>query len=468
MLGMEMDYQLTLNDDPERADLDAAWRRISGRLRDGMVPTQYAQFIERLTIRGIEDGCVKIVAPGQFVAGWLNKTLVDQLGQSFSSEMGRELVVEVVAQLSPRGAKGADTVGLPAPLPVPAPALPEDRFSHKFTFDNYVVGQSNRLAYAGAFAVAEKPGTKYNPLFIYGDSGLGKTHLLQAIANAIRLSGTAATISYVTAQEFAERFVAALQHGRMEAFRKSIRQADVWLLDDVQFVAGKEKTQEELFHSFNQLQQAGKQIVLTSDRPPRDLYGLEDRLRSRFEGGLVADIMPPDTETRTAIVKQKAEAEGIPLPTEVCECIAISVAGNVRALEGALTKILAHASFEKSAVTVELVQKIVEAAYPPTAKQKPHFDRILEAVSTEFDVPRRELVGPSRKAEIAHARHICVYLARKMTGDSWKRLGERFGNRDHTSMIHAFQKITMLNSNDLEVQSHIRNLERRLMGNDNA
>jgi chromosomal replication initiator protein len=461
-----MDYQLTLNDDPEKTDLETAWRRICGKLKDGMVPTQYDQFIDRLTIKGIEDGCIKITAPGQFVAGWLNKNLVDQFATAFSSELGREVGVEVTAQLSQRGAHSAQTVGLPEAPASTAPEVPDGRFSSRFTFDNFVVGQSNRLAYAGAFAVAEKPGRKYNPLFIYGDSGLGKTHLLQAIANAIRDSGAATTISYVTSQEFAERFVAALQHGRMESFRKSIRQADVWLLDDVQFIAGKDKTQEELFHSFNQLQHVGKQIVLTSDRPPRDLYGLEDRLRSRFEGGLVADIMPPDTETRTAIVRQKAEAEGVPLSMEVCECIAASVAGNVRALEGALTKIIAHASFEKSDVTVDLVQKVVETAYPPTAKHKPHFDRILEAVSTEFDVPRRELVGPSRKAEIAHARHICVYLARKITGDSWKRLGERFGNRDHTSMIHAFQKITLLSTKDLEVQTHLRNLERRLMGGD--
>lgn len=463
-----MDYQFTLDEDPERADVEAAWRRICAKLQEGMVPTQYTQFISRLELRGIEDNCVRILAPGQFVAVWLNKTLVSQLAESFSNELGRSVSVEVTAKLAPRRPQGADTVGLAEPPPQPSATLDDVRFSQKFTFENFVVGQSNRLAYAGAFAVAEKPGSKYNPLFIYGDSGLGKTHLLQAIANMIRATGTAGTISYVTAQEFAERFVAALQHGRMESFRRGIRQADVWLLDDVQFVAGKDKTQEELFHSFNQLQQAGKQIVLTSDRPPRDLYGLEDRLRSRFEGGLVADIMPPDTETRTAIVKQKAEAEGVPLPIEVCECIAMAVVGSVRALEGALTKILAHASFERSEVTVDLVQKVVESAYPPTAKHKPHFDRILEAVSSEFDVPRRELVGPSRKAEIAHARHICVYLARKITGDSWKRLGERFGNRDHTSMIHAFQKITMLNSNDLEVQSHIRNLERRLLGSDNS
>lgn len=462
-----MDYQLTLNDDPEHTDLETAWRRICGRLKEAMVPTQYDQFIDRLIVKGIEDGCVKIIAPGQFVAGWLNKNLVEQLSTALTSELGKNLSVEFAAQLSQRDAHGARTVGLPdVPTPAMTPDVPEGRFSTRFTFDNFVVGQSNRLAYAGAFAVAEKPGAKYNPLFIYGDSGLGKTHLLQAIANSIKDSGTATTISYVTSQEFAERFVAALQHGRMESFRKSVRQADVWLLDDVQFIAGKDKTQEELFHSFNQLQHAGKQIVLTSDRPPRDLYGLEDRLRSRFEGGLVADIMPPDTETRTAIVRQKAEAEGMPLSIEVCDCIAASVAGNVRALEGALTKILAHASFERTEVTVDLVQKVVETAYPPTAKQKPHFDRILEAVSTEFDVPRRELVGPSRKAEIAHARHICVYLARKITGDSWKRLGERFGNRDHTSMIHAFQKITLLSTKDLEVQSHIRNLERRLLGND--
>jgi chromosomal replication initiator protein len=463
-----MDYQLTLNDDPEQMDLQNAWRRISGKLKDAMAPTQYDQFIDRLIVKGLEDGCVKIIAPGQFVAGWLSKNLLEQFTSGFSTELDRDVTVEVTAHLSQRAAQSARTVGLPEPA-LPTPDTQTDsRFGTRFTFDNFVVGQSNRLAYAGAFAVAEKPGTKYNPLFIYGDSGLGKTHLLQAIANQIKDSGAATTISYVTSQEFAERFVAALQHGRMESFRKSIRQADVWLLDDVQFIAGKDKTQEELFHSFNQLQHAGKQIVLTSDRPPRDLYGLEDRLRSRFEGGLVADIMPPDTETRTAIVKQKAEGEGMPLSMEVCECIAASVAGNVRALEGALTKILAHASFERSEVTVELVQKVVETAYPPTAKQKPPFDRILEAVSTEFDVPRRELVGPSRKAEIAHARHICVYLARKITGDSWKRLGERFGNRDHTSMIHAFQKITLLNTKDLEVQSHIRNLERRLLGSDGS
>jgi chromosomal replication initiator protein len=461
-----MDYQLTLNDDPERSNLETAWRRICGKLKEAMVPTQYDQFIDRLQIKGLEDGCVKMIAPGQFVAGWLNKNLVEQFAAAFTAELGTPVTVEVSAQLSQRNSAGARTVGMPEAPSAAKPDIPESRFSDKYTFDNFVVGQSNRLAHAGAFAVAEFPGKKYNPLFIYGDSGLGKTHLLQAIANGIKASGAATTISYVTSQEFAERFVAALQHGRMESFRKSIRQADVWLLDDVQFVAGKDKTQEELFHSFNQLQHAGKQIVLTSDRPPRDLYGLEDRLRSRFEGGLVADIMPPDTETRTAIVRQKAEAEGVPLSMEVCECIAASVAGNVRALEGALTKILAHASVEKTEVSIDLVQKVVETSYPPTAKQKPHFDRILEAVSTEFDVPRRELVGPSRKAEIAHARHICVYLARKITGDSWKRLGERFGNRDHTSMIHAFQKITLLNTKDLEVQTHLRNLERRLLGGD--
>ncbi len=449
-----MDYQMNFDDDPIVVKLVNAWERAMTRLEPTMSPPQFQRFLKPLQPKSRDGSVITVGAPGQFLVSWVSKNFEDRIAEALSDELGEAVQIKLIAEPKPKPAVLIET-------PISSPAVPHQQFCDKFTFDNFIVGQSNRLAHSGAFAVADLPGRRFNPLFIYGASGLGKTHLLHAIANTLAAKGEPVVVSYTTGQEFAEKFVASLQHGRMEQFRRTIRNSEVWLVDDVQFVAGKDKTQEELFHSFNQLQQSGKQIVLTSDRPPRDLYGMDDRLRSRFEGGLVADVMPPDTETRTAIVKAKAEADGVGLSHEVCEFLAMNVPGNIRTLEGALTKVVVQASFSGVDVTTDLAKEIVEASYPSGAGHKPTFDKILEEVGSYFDILRKDLVGPSRKADFTHARHICVYLARNITGDSWKRLGERF-YRDHTSMIHAYQKISELATKDIETQSHLRNLERRL------
>jgi chromosomal replication initiator protein len=417
-----------------------------------MTEPQFQRFLKPMAPQGISGSVAKFSVPGHFVISWLRKNLEPRIIEALSEELGEAVTLELIAEARQKPASHTAPVTSAAPPP---------KFSDKYTFDTFVEGQSNRLAKAGAIAAAQNPGTKFNPLFIYGASGLGKTHLLHAIANELAAREQPMSVSYTTAQEFVERFVAALQHGRSEHFRRATRCADVWLVDDVQFILGRDKSQEEMFHTFNHLQQAGKQIVLTSDRPPRDLFGMDDRLRSRFEGGLVADVVAPDTETRTAIVKAKAEAEEVELSIEVCEFLAIHVPGNVRTLEGALTKVIAQASFTGAQIDEAFAKKVVETSYPAGAGHKPTFDKILEEVGSYFDILRRDLLGPSRKADLAQARHICVYLARNITGDSWKRLGERF-YRDHTSMIHAYQKISELANKDLETQTHLRNLARRL------
>jgi chromosomal replication initiator protein len=325
-----------------------------------------------------------------------------------------------------------------------------------------VVGQSNRLAFAGAKAVASEPGQKFNPLFIYGSSGLGKTHLLHAIAQEILKKDQRYPLVYVSAQQFAEEFINALQANKVDQFRRQQRSVGVWLVDDIQFIAGKDKTQEEIFHTFNYLHSLGKQIVLTSDRPPRDLYLMDERLRSRFEAGLVADIQMPDTETRCAIIQSKATLEKIGLEHAVAMFLAENVPGNIRVLEGALTKLVAQASVESRAVDLELAQTLVEKYYRAGALAKPAFSQIVDTVSKHFKISTDEIKGTSRKAPIVHARHVAVYITREITGDSWKHIGGLFGDRDHTSMMHGYQKIQEIMQYDRDLRATVKMLMRNL------
>jgi chromosomal replication initiator protein len=323
------------------------------------------------------------------------------------------------------------------------------------------VGQSNRLAFAGAKAVAAEPGTKFNPLFIYGSSGLGKTHLLHAIARQILAQNPGFPLVYVSAQQFAEDFVNSLQANKIEQFRRAQRSVGVWLVDDIQFIAGKDKTQEEVFHTFNYLHGLGKQIVLTSDRPPRDLY-MDERLRSRFEAGLVTDVQMPDTETRCAIIKSKADQERVDLTHEVAMYLAENVPGNIRVLEGALTKLVVQASVDDRPLDVDIAGELVEKYYRKGALAKPGFDQIVETVSRHFKIPPIDITGTSRKAPIVHARHVAVFITREITGDSWKHIGSLFGDRDHTSMMHGHSKIQELMHYDKDLRAAVKMLIRRL------
>ena len=450
--------QLTFEDEDPMLALERSWETVLRRLEAEVQPHWMERFIRPLKPVSWDGGTVVVEVPGRFVHDWVRERYLKTITEMLSDELGSRLELELKAEARERRA---------APKPIAdaiLPATPEGAFhpSERFTFDTYVQGQSNRLAFAGAKAVAQDPGAKFNPLFIYGPSGLGKTHLLHAIAHELQANGPRVPVVYVSAQQFAEEFVQALQNNRIDQFRRAQRSVGVWLVDDVQFLAGKDKTSEELFHTFNHLQSLGKQIVLTSDKPPRDLYLMDERLRSRFEAGLVADVQMPDTETRCAIVQSKAEGERIALPFEVAMFLAERIPGNIRALEGALTKLITLASLEGGIPTLDIARGMVEQYYRTAVHAKPGFEQIVGTVGGHFKISADEIKGTSRKAPIVHARHIAVHITRDITGDSWKHIGSLFGDRDHTSMMHGHQKIQLMMKDDPDLAATVKMLKKTL------
>lgn len=441
--------------------LKSAWQQVLSRFEQELPESVNRRFIKPLKPDTLEGDKVYISAPGQFVQEWVKEKYSGLICSALADELGREVVLEFRSSPRENPARqfSGSNVSVAAPSAEPRPSF---KPSASYRFDSFVVGQSNRLAFAGANAVARDPGKKYNPLFIYGSSGLGKTHLLHAIANEIIANDPRFPVMYISAQQFAEDFVQALQNGRIDQFRRAQRSVNIWLLDDIQFVAGKDRTQEEIFHTFNYLQSLGKQIVLCSDRPPRDLLLMDERLRSRLEAGLVTDVQMPDTELRGAIILKKAERDGVPIEHEVAMYLAESVPGNVRILEGALTKLAAQASLTDEPISLGLAEDLVDRYYRSVGNAKPDFGQILETVSKHYKVPVDQIEGTSRKAPIAHARHVAVYVTREITGDSWKHIGALFGNRDHTSMMHAYTKIRSLMDRDKDLNAAVKTMMRQL------
>ncbi len=319
----------------------------------------------------------------------------------------------------------------------------------RFTFDRFVVGPSNRFAHAAAMAVANNPASTYNPLFIYGGSGLGKTHLLYAIGHEIKRSHPDYNIVYIKGDEFTNELVGAIQTGKNVEFRSKYRSANLFLVDDVQFIAGKVQTQEEFFHTFNTLHEAGRQIVLTSDRPPKEILRLEERLRSRFEWGLLADVQPPDYETRLAIVRNKAQAIGMPLEDKIAEYIAENVTDNIRQIEGTVKKILAYRKLLPDAtINIERVEEITHEIIRGDREYTPQM--ILEKIAAYYDISADEIIGPSRQKDVSLARQITMYLIRKLTDSSLEDIGKFIGGRDHSTVMHAIKKIdSAINSGEL-------------------
>ncbi|MBS1724964.1 MAG: chromosomal replication initiator protein DnaA [Armatimonadetes bacterium] len=457
----KMQDQYTLDDREDQVVLRTAWEQAVGKLECELPETVIKKFLRPLEPVSLEGGVAVLNAPGQFIQEWVKEKYLETILVALSSEIEGVKRIELRVQPRERPETQVETAVI-SRQPLSIDPTPEFKSTGRYRFENFVVGQSNRLAFAGAKAVAAQPGVKYNPLFLYGSSGLGKTHLMQAIAHEIHRRDNRCAVMYVTAQQFAEEFVHALQNNRIDQFRKAQRGVQVWLLDDVQFIAGKERTQEELFHTFNYLHSLGKQIVLCSDRPPRDLLLMDERLRSRFESGLVADVLMPDTETRCAILLTKAQQDDIELSHDVAMFVAEAIPSNVRILEGALTKIAAEASLEEGAVTLELARSIVERYYQNVGTTKPSFEQILDSVGKHYQIPVIEIRGISRKAPIAHARHVAVFITREITGDSWKHIGALFGNRDHTSMMHGYRKIRELMNRDKEVNASVKLLIRDL------
>ena len=323
-----------------------------------------------------------------------------------------------------------------------APDYPGDlNDSGAFTFETYVVGPSNKLAYAAAHAVSERPGVNYNPLFIYGDSGLGKTHLLYAIAHGLKKNHPDAKIVYIKGDDFTNELVASIREGKNAEFREKYRQATLLLVDDVQFIAGKEQTQEEFFHPFNSLYEAGKQIVLTSDRPPREMTKLEDRLRTRFEWGLMVDVTPPDYETRLAIVKNKSAMLGVKLSDPVTDLIAENVTANVRQIEGTLNKILAYYDLMGSAMSQEDILRAIRDMIKKNNEYIPTAQAVVNYICSTYHIDEDVLRGQSRGREVVTARQIAMYLMRRMICMNLVDIGKEFGDRDHTTVLHSLDKV---------------------------
>ena len=331
----------------------------------------------------------------------------------------------------------------------------------QFTFDKFVVGPTNRIAYAAALAVSQNPATKYNPLFIYGDSGLGKTHLLYSIANALRISRPDFRIVYIKGDDFTNELINAIQTGSNSEFREKFRMADLLLVDDIQFIAGKIQTQEEFFHTFNALYESGRQIVLTSDRAPKDMLRLEDRLKSRFEGGLMVDVQPPDYETRVAIVKNKAARMGIPLAEEACVYIAENIKANIRQIEGILKKIQAYLELERAGILdMTLVENITREVIRSERSYTPEY--IVEKTAAFYNLSPEDILGKGKTKSIAAARQMATYLMRKLTTLTLEEIGGAL-NRDHSTILHSIRKIEESVNTDADLSDTVRDITANIM-----
>lgn len=453
--------QFSFEDHDDYVVIASAWQRVKKRLEESVRYTEYTRFLEPLEpvgFEGAEQDVVVLKSDSTFRAGMLKGRYTEMLGDFFSDDLGRKLRVRVHCEQKPRPT--AATVER-ATVHSERPDT-EDRFVPKreHRFDNFIEGLSNRYALAGAKCVANRPGTAYNPLFIYGPSGVGKTHLLHAICNHVLAHNKGYILRYVTGQVFLESFVTALRDSKMDAFRRSHRNVSMWLFDDLQLLTGKDKTQEELFHTYNYLMDNKQQVVLSSERSPRDL-DMDERLRSRIASGLVVDVAMPDTELRCAIVRAKAAEKDVPMSHDVAMFLAESVPGSVRALEGALTGVIAKASMDGVPIDMDIARVVVEQNYARAMAAKPvSLGPILQAVSQHFSVPVSDIQGRSRRAPIAHARHVALYMARELTHDSLTHIGKAFDGLDHTTVIHAHKKIGQMMAEDASLDATIRSLMR--------
>jgi chromosomal replication initiator protein len=441
------------------------WEEISGRLREALSAGTYSKWFGDVHELSVEGDTLVLTVPTEFSRDWIEGHFLGLIGAAVRDTVGSDRPLELriagAAEPSKEDHAGADGV---VPMVQRMPGRPESGgFNAKYTFDSFVIGSSNRFAHAAALAVAEAPAQAYNPLFIYGSTGLGKTHLLQAVAQYVAEHSGELTVRYVTSEAFVNDFINSLRDKRIEGFKQRYRAYDVLLIDDVQFFEGKERFQEEFFHTFNSLYEAGSQIVLSSDRPPRDISTLEDRLRSRFEWGLITDIQPPDLETRIAILRKKVKVDGIHVHDEqVLTFTASRVSTNIRELEGALTRVVAFSSLTGRPMTVELAQDVLRDVFPQGEAAEVSIKRIQDLVAERFELTLDELCGERRSQNIVYPRQVAMYLSRELTDSSLPRIGKEFGGRDHTTVIHATSKISRLIREDRSVYNLVQELTARV------
>jgi chromosomal replication initiator protein len=442
--------------------MEGLWQRAADRIRDSLGQVGYETWIGPLNFVGMQGRTATIEAPNRFFRDWVNDRYLELLRQSLSAEVGQSVDVKLTLGLAGSGTLREVVRRTLPPQGPSAEAPPRERhpqLNDRYTFAEFVVGSANQFAHAAALAVANQPGEKYNPLFIYGGVGLGKTHLVTAIGHQLWSSGKRKVL-FMPAELFMNELISSLRRDRMGEFKERFRRVDALILDDVQFLAGRERTQDEFFHTFNALHSERHQIVLTSDKVPREIPGLEERLRNRFEMGLIADVAPPDLETRVAIVQKKAARENLVLPGDVALYIAQNVSSNVRELEGCLTRLSALASMDRAPITVEFARQALHDLIR-VQDQRPGIDGIQKTVSDFFHIRLADLKSKKRTQHIAFCRQVAMYLCRKLTDNSFPVIGEHFG-RDHSTVIHAYNLIARRVGNDSAFRMSIDKIEREL------
>ena len=436
------------------------WNRVLERLKERLNRPTYETWIENATIDSLDSESITILIPNAFVMNHLQKHYVDIISDTVTECLGKTLEIRLKTQQGKNISLFSNSE-LRSEQNLSNRKNPPrtNKLNPKYTFYSFVVGPTNRMVHAASLAVAESPGRDFNPLFLCGGVGLGKTHLMQAIAHYHWEINAEARIFYVSTEQFTNDLIAAIRNDSIQAFREHYRTADILLVDDIQFIEGKEYTQEEFFHTFNTLHEAGKQVVLASDRPPQQIPMLQERLSSRFSMGLIADVQVPDLETRMAILQKKAEYENVCLPREAVEYIATQYTSNIRELEGALIRAIAYISLSGLSMTVE---NVAAALNPKVEQITASPETILDVVVEVLKVSAEDLKGSSRKREISNARHIAMYLMRQHTDLSLPRIGKKFGGKDHTSVMYSCGKIAKQLRKDRALNQKISLLSDRI------
>ncbi|MBW3537865.1 chromosomal replication initiator protein DnaA [Candidatus Parcubacteria bacterium] len=459
-------------------DKRGLWQAVLGELEVTISRATFATWFKQTAIISNEDGHVVVAVPNIFNKERLEKKYHQDIKSALVKIAGgvRSIEYRISSPAAPAAEKPLEDTVQPATTPTPpsAPASPaalvpaaapaaNSNLNPRYRFSNYVVGGSNELAYAACQAVAKRPGTKYNPLFIYGGAGLGKTHLIQAVGNEILQHHPSKKVEYITSEAFTNEFLSCLQRKNVDAFKQKYRQVDVLIIDDMQFLATKERTKEEFFHTFNALHQASKQIIISSDKPPQAIAGLEDRLKSRFASGMIADIQPPDLEMRSLILQNKAAAQNFNLPPEVTDHLARHVKQNVRELEGALTQLIANCEFHNTDPSLATVTAVLSNIAFSKPKLKPLSPRtVIEKTAAYFDLRPDDITGPKRDKEIVHPRQIAIYLMRREMNLSFPKIAQAVGGRDHTTAMHSVTKIEKRLEADEDLRHEINAIKEQL------
>ncbi|SHJ77388.1 chromosomal replication initiator protein DnaA [Anaerobranca californiensis DSM 14826] len=431
--------------------LNNLWTEVLKKLEEKLSKPSFETWLQGTTPITLYNNNIIIGVPNDFTKEWLENRYSHLIKEIILKITGEEYQINFIVP------KDDSIIQKPKKKFVPIDHKNNDDFitpqlNPKYTFETFVIGNSNRFAHAASLAVAEAPAKAYNPLFIYGGVGLGKTHLMNAIGHYVLEQNVNSKVVYISTEKFTNEFINAIRDNKTVEFRNKYRTVDVLLIDDIQFLAGKEQTQEEFFHTFNTLHENNKQIIISSDRPPKEIPTLEDRLRSRFEWGLITDIQPPDLETREAILRKKADLENLDIPNSVIMFIANKVATNIRELEGALTRVMAYSSMTGQEISVELAQQALKDILPDTKSEVVTVEKIQEIVANHFGLKVEDFKAKKRTRTVAHPRQIAMYLSRELTDNSLPKIGELFGGRDHTTVLHAHEKV----KKDLETNKNFK------------